>query len=248
VTPNPDVVTVPANGTANASLTIAASTAGAGNQTIPLEVSAAVGSKAYAEAQTGLPVNVAYPSLAAAFNNTGISDNSDPASASFDTGGDSFSEEELTSAGFGPGATFTHDGVPYTWPAAAAGSPDNVIGYGQAIAISGSGSTLGLLGASNNGNATGPVTVVYTDGTSTSTQVTLDDWYSNAAAPGGDILVTTPDWNQASSTGPHAVSVYAASVPIDPSKTVADVILPTQSAQPSSGPGPFHVFAIGIGS
>jgi beta-glucosidase len=248
VTPNPDVVTVPANGTASASLTIAATAAGAGNQSIPLEVSAAVGSKSYAEAQTGLPVNVAYPSLADAYNNTGISDNSDPASASFDTGGDSFSEEELTSAGFGPGATFTHDGVPYTWPSAAAGSPDNVIGYGQAISISGSGSTLGLLGASNNGNATGPVTVIYTDGTSTTTQVTLDDWYSNAAAPGGDILVTTPDWNQASSTGAHAVSVYAASVPIDPSKTVADVILPTQSAQPSSGPGPFHVFAIGIGS
>ena len=248
VTPDPDVVTVPANGTVNTTLTISATAAGAGNQTIPLDVTAAVGSKSYPESPTGLPVNVAYPSLAAAFNNTGISDNADPSSASFDTGGDSFSEQELTSAGYGPGATFTHDGISYTWPSVPAGSPDNVIGDGQAIAISGSGSTLGLLGASNNGSATGPVTVIYTDGTSTTTQVTFADWYSNAAAPGGDILVTTPDWNHPASEGPHAVSIYAASVPLDPSKTVADVILPTQSEQPTSGPGPFHVFAVGIGS
>ena len=248
VTPGPDVVTVPANGTVNTSLTISATAAGAGNQTIPLDVSAAVGSRSYGESTTGLPVNVAYPSLAAAFNNTGISDDSDPSSASFDTGGDSFSEQEFTSAGYGPGATFTHDGIPYTWPSVPAGSPDNVIGYGQAIAISGSGSTLGLLGASNNGSATGPVTVIYTDGTSSTTTVTFADWYSGVAAPGGDVLVTTPDWNHPASQGPHPVSVYATSVPLDPSKTVADVILPTQSAQPSSGPGPFHVFAIGIGS
>jgi beta-glucosidase len=92
------------------------------------------------------------------------------------------------------------------------------------------------------------VTVIYTDGTSSTTTVTFADWYSGVAAPGGDVLVTTPDWNHPASEGPHPVSVYATSVPLDPSKTVADVILPTQSQQPTSGPGPFHVFAMGIGS
>jgi beta-glucosidase len=248
VTPSPDTITVPANGTADASLTVSATASAAGNQTVPVDVSVAVGSRSYTESSIGLPVNVAYPSLAAAFDNTGISDDSNPSAASFDTGGDSYSEQQLTAAGFAPGATFTHDGITYTWPSAPAGSPDNVIGNGQAIAISGSGSTLGLLGASNNGNATGPVTVVYTDGTTTTTTVTFNDWYSNAAAAGGDILVTTSDWNQAQPTYSHAVSIYAASVPLDPSKTVADVILPTESQQAPSGPGPFHVFAIGIGS
>lgn len=165
-----------------------------------------------------LTANVAYASLAAAFENTGIADESDPASGNFDGHGYSYSEQQLTAAGLAPGASVTQDGITYTWPAAAAGTPDNVIGSGQAITLSGSGSTLGLLGASNNGNATGPVTVVYSDGTSTTAQVTFNDWYSNAAATGGDILATTPNWNQPpGGIGTHAVSAYAASVSLDPS-------------------------------
>ena len=107
---------------------------------------------------------------------------------------------------------------------------------------------LGVLGASNNGNATGPVTVIYTDGTQTTGQVTLNDWFSNAEPAPGDILVTTPNWDHAPSQGSHAVSVYAESIPIDPTKTVAEVILPSPTTQSSSANAPFHVFAIGFGS
>ena len=186
--------------------------------------------------------------MSAAFDNTGIANESDPGSANFDGSGYSYSEQQLTTAGFSPGANVTHDGIAYTWPASAAGTPDDVIGAGQAIALSGSGSTLGLLGASNNGQATGPVTVVYTDGTTATTQVTFNDWYSNAAAPGGDILVTTPNWNQPTGgIGNHAVSVYAASVPLNSSKTVADVILPSPATESPGAAQPFHVFALGIG-
>src|SRR6202012_4978985 len=101
--------------------------------------------------------------------------------------------------GFGPGAQFTHDGIPSTFPDVPAGTPDNTIGDGQAIQMTGQGSMLGVLGASNNGNATGPVTVIYTDGTQSSGQVTLNDWFSDAEPAPGDILVTTPNWNHSPS-------------------------------------------------
>jgi beta-glucosidase len=249
VTPSPDTLTIPGDGTATATFTVSATAAGSGNQKIPLAITANDGSATFTVAPAELSVNVAFGSLAASFDNTGISDESAPfTSASFDGSNQSFSEEQLTTAGFGPGATFTHDGIPYTWPSAAAGTPDNVVGAGQAIQISGQGSMLGVLGASNNGNATGPVTVIYTDGTQTTGQVTLNDWYSNAEPAPGDILVTTPNWDHSPAQGPHAVSVYAQSIPIDPTKTVADVILPSSTTELSTASAPFHVFALGIGT
>ena len=251
-TPRSDTLTIPGDGTATVTFKVSATAAGSGNHTIPLTITAKDGSATFTVAPTptsDLSLNVAFTSLAAAFNNTGISNESAPfTSASFDTGNQSFSEQQLTTAGFGPGATFTHDGIPYTWPSAAAGSPDNVIGDGQVIEMTGQGSMLGVLGASNNGNATGPVTVIYTDGTQTTGQVTLNDWFSNAEPAPGDILVTTPNWDHSPSQGPHAVSVYAESIRIDPTKTVADVILPSQSTELSTASAPFHVFALGIGT
>src|SRR3984957_18597057 len=236
VTPNPDTLTIPGDGTATATFTVAATAAGSGNQTIPLTITVTDGSTTLTVAPTptsALSINVAFGSLAAAFNNTGISDESAPfTSASFDGSNQSFSEQQLTAAGFAPGAAFTHDGIPYTWPSAPGRNPDNVIGDGQVIEMSGQGSMLGVLGASNNGNATGPVTVIYTDGTQTTGQVTLNDWYSDAEPAPGDILVTTPSWVSAQAS--HAVSVYAESIPIDPTKTVADVILPSQTTQLST--------------
>jgi beta-glucosidase len=248
VTPNPDTVTVRARGTATARLTISATAAGAGNQTIPVDISVAVGNATYTVTPTGLPVNVAYTNLAAAFDNTGIADASAPSSGNYDGSGYSYSEQGLTAAGLAPGATVTHDGITYTWPASAPGTPDDVVAAGQAIAVSGSGTRLGLLGASNNGTATGPVTVVYTDGTTSTSTVSFSDWYSNAAVSGGDIVATEPNWNQPSGgIGAHAVSVYAYAIPLTAGKTVADVILPTAASEDPSASSPMHVFAIGIG-
>ena len=248
INPNPAVVTVPADGIANATLTIGASSQGAGNYTIPVNIIATARGATYTETPAGLPVNVAYSSLAAAFDNTGIADASDPASANYDGHGYSYSQEGLTAAGLAPGATVTHDGITYIWPSSAPGTPDNVVAAGQAIALSGSGSELGFLGASNNGNATGPVTVIYADGTTSTAQVSFADWYSNAAATGGDILATEPNWNQPpGGIGNHPVSVYAYTIPLDPNKTVADVILPTAASEAPSASSPMHVFAIGIG-
>jgi hypothetical protein len=38
------------------------------------------------------------------------------------------------------------------------------------------------------------------------------------------------------------------SIAIEPTKTVADVVLPSEATQLSTASGPFHVFALRIGS
>ena len=141
----------------------------------------------------------------------------------------------------------TIDGTTLTWPNVSAGALDNVVTNGQTVQLSGSGSDLGILAASQNGTATGTITVNYTDGTSQSFTINMADWYSNAPATGDQILTTTSSWNYTSSTQtPHAVSVYFASVPLASGKTVASVTLP--SLPGSFGQTEMHIFAMATGS
>ena len=195
-------------------------------------------------------VAVAATSLSAAYNNTGISDNADESAADYDGSGDSFSAQALAAAtpvALTPGSKVTLGGTTFTWPDVAAGQPDNVVAAGQSIELSGSGTDLGFLGSSQNGTATGTVTVHYTDGSQTSTALNLADWYSNAPAVGNQLLTTTSSWNyQTNSLGAHPVSLYFASVPLAKGKTVASVTLPTLST--AGGTTAMHIFAMAIGS
>jgi beta-glucosidase len=192
---------------------------------------------------------VPYSSLAASYDNIGISDNSDPAGANYDLGGDSYSAEALaagTPTPLTPGGQVTVGGTTFTWPNVAAATLDNVVANGQTVDLSGSGSDLGILGASQNGTATGTITVNYTDGTSQSFTLNMADWYSDAPATGDQIVDTTSSWNQSTPSGSHAVSVYFASVPLAAGKTVASVTLP--SLPGSFGQTELHVFAMATGS
>jgi beta-glucosidase len=194
-------------------------------------------------------VSVPYSSLAAAYNNIGISDNSDPAAANYDLAGNSYSAQGLaagTPNALTPGGQVTIGGTTFTWPNVAAGTVGNVVANGQTVALTGSGTDLGILGASQNGTATGTITVNYTDGTSQSFTFSMADWYANAPATGGQIVTTTSSWNQAAPTGAHPVSVYFASVPLAAGKTVASVTLP--SLPGSFGQTELHVFALATGS
>ena len=128
-------------------------------------------------------VTVPYSSLVAAYNNTGISDNANPAAADYDGVGDSYSAQALaagTPTPLTPGGSVTIGGTTLTWPSAAAGTPDNVVTGGQTVAVSGSGTDLGFLGASQNGTASGTVTVHYADGSSQAFNLNMADWYANA--------------------------------------------------------------------
>ena len=206
------------------------------------------GGSSLVEASTTIAVAAA--SLSAAYNNTGISSNSDESAADYDGVGDSFSAQALaagTPTALTQGGKVTVGGTTFTWPDVAPGNPDNVVAAGQTIALSGSGTDLGFLGSSQNGTASGTVTVHYTDGTSKAFTLNMADWYANAPAVGNQLVTTTSSWNfQSNSLGAHPVSVYFASVPLDKGKTVASVTLPTLAA--AGGNTAMHIFAMATGS
>ncbi len=193
---------------------------------------------------------VPFASMKKAFNNVGISDDSDEAGANYDDVGDSFSAQALaagTPNALTPGAKVTIGQTTFTWPNVATGTPDNVVTSGQTVDLSGHGSDLGFLGSSQNGTASGTVTVNYTDGSSKSFNLNMADWFSNAPAVGDQLATTTSSWNfQENSLGPHPVSIYFASVPLEQNKTVESVTLPILNL--AGGTTAMHIFAMAIGN
>jgi beta-glucosidase len=124
-----------------------------------------------------------------------------------------------------------------------------VIADGQIIDLSGSGNELGFLGAAGFGAASGSGTITYTDGTTQPYSISMADWFNNAAISGDQIATTTTSWNFASSTQtPHPVSVYFASVALDPNKTVASVTLPTVGSGVGNNINAMHIFSIATGN
>jgi beta-glucosidase len=197
-------------------------------------------------AQQTAPVSVPYPSLTAAFNNPGISDDAHTSAGNLDGGGFSYSAQALAAVGLTPGVSVTHDGQTFTWPSAAPGTADNVVAGGQTVGMSGSGPTLGFLGTGDYGTVSGTGTVIYTDGTTQSFDLSFADWWANAAT-GGDILASVPYINTPTGKQTQKVSVYYASVPLQPGKTVRYVTLPDVSQAAVQGSAAMHIFAMTVG-
>lgn len=201
-------------------------------------------------------VSVAFPSLATAFNNAGISDDSDVTTADFDGVGNSYSAEALAAAaGLTPGASFTYNDITFSWPNTTPGQPDNAVAQGQVVLMSGSGTKLAMLGAGSPSNEGGTGTVYYSDGTTSSYTITLDNYF-NPPGPGNDAVATMPylnDSNPASNGGvagqrAHTVYIFYAEVAIEAGKTIQAVSLPPGGVLPASGRiTGMHVFAIGTG-
>jgi hypothetical protein len=106
--------------------------------------------------------------------------------------------------------------------------------------------TLGLLGSSTNGGASGTLVVTYTDGTSSSQTITLNDW---ASGPGnGDVAVATMPYRNSTGGASQAITMYVfeTSVSVDASKTVASITLPSVASQVGNGSTAMHVFSVGL--
>jgi len=189
-------------------------------------------------------LSVPYPSFTSALTNPGISDDAQPSAGNLDGGGYSYSAQALATAGLTPGATINHGGLTFTWPNAAAGTPDNAVAGGQTIGVSGSGTKIGFLGTGDYGAAVGGVTITYTDGSTQTGQLGFSDWWTNSALPGGDVLASAPYINTPSGKLTQQVSVYYASLPLQSGKTVKYVTLPDISATAVSGATAMHIFAI----
>jgi hypothetical protein len=190
---------------------------------------------------SGAETQVPYPSLSAGFNNVSITDDSDHGPGNIDGGGNSFSAEALAAAGLSPGGAFAFDGVTFTWPSAAAGTNDNIEADGRAFALTGTGGTLGFLGATANGAAGGTATITYTDGSTQQFTLGFGDWATTTPYPGSEVAVTSAYGNTASGTSPWKASVFYDAVTLQAGKTVASVTLPADTSSP------LHVFAAAIG-
>jgi hypothetical protein len=211
------------------------------------------GSTAHEEVSGGASVSVPASSLAAAYDNVGITSDSSPGSGNIDGSGYSFSAQALATAGATPGATVTVGGLSFTWPTAAVAEPDNVVADGQAFALSGSGSELGFLltgtyVSSSHGSAAGTGEVVYTDGSTSSFTLNAPDWHGGCSPTGSGVALYTPYRNYSGGANSLDVCVYEESVPLTAGKTIADVLLPVVSNGVTADVPAMHIFAVSVGS
>ena len=186
------------------------------------------------------------------YNNDGISADSNQScngtdAANYDGDGYAYSADALAKDGLSPGATVTADGLAFTWPNVQPCNNDNILAEGQTMLVSGGGSTLGFLVSSTNGGSQGTVIINYTDGTSSTATLSVNDW---AGGPGnGDTSVAAMTYRN-SFGGSQTINmwVYATTVPVTSSKTVASVTFPDVSNTTSNGATAMHIFAIALGT
>ena len=246
VTPASGTATLIPGGSTTTTLSVASTTPG--TVTVPITVTVTAGDATQPSAGAYLQVMTPYPSLAAAYDNAGITSDSDHTPGNFDGFGNTFSAQALAAAGITPGSEITAGGVTFTWPEVPAGQPDNVVASGQTIAVSGPGKTLGFLGAASNGNASGTGTIVYSDGSTQSFTLGMTDWINKTPADGNTLVATTSYFNRTTSGPTRTPSVFAASVPLRAGKTVACVTLPDiSSTAVAQGVTSMHIFAVAAG-
>jgi hypothetical protein len=219
-----------------------------GNYTIPISFSTSSGTVLPLQ----LDVVIDTPGdLSPYYNVTGISSDGAATTADYDGDGYSYSEQALAAAGLSPGGTFTSGGITYTWPNVPTDQPDAIETAGQTILVNApaGSSSIGFVGSAVNAGttpATGTVTVNYTDGSTSTATLTMTDWTlgggSGSPAAGDTVVAETPyrDYNG----GSQQVNTYLFSnnIPVDSSKTVASVTLPTTVNNGSIG-----IFAISAG-
>ncbi len=183
------------------------------------------------------------------YNNAGISDDTNTSCANYDGDGYSYSAQALSAAGLTPGGTVSADGLTFTWPNVASCANDNILAAGQTMLVNGTAgaSKLGLLESSTNGSSSGPITITYTDGTSTTETLSSSDW---ANGPGtNETAVATMTYRNMGTGGSQTITmyIYATTVPIDSSKTVASVAFPNVSNSVGSSTTAMHIFAVTTG-
>ncbi|MEV6103857.1 NEW3 domain-containing protein [Streptomyces sp. NPDC051940] len=183
----------------------------------------------------------ALANLAAAYNNVGVTDESNTTPGNYDGGGNSFSAQKLADVGIVRGGAVSALGARLTWPDVASGMPGNVSCGSQAIALSGSGSRLVFLGSGVGFGALGSATVFYTDGTSSSGTFGFPNWsFQNVTDHGATQIAAANGRNLQTGYGNAGIaySVFANSIPLTAGKTVELVVLP--------GNGGIHVFDMAI--
>ncbi len=194
----------------------------------------------FAPTPTPIPISRPAPipflsfSLTAYMNNEGIG--SAPGQANFDGSGYAYPAGQLPLAG-----QRTFNGVPYLFPGSKSGVNDNVVALGQTIKFpQGNYQQAFLLVAASWGQASGTVTIHYTDGSTSSALVSAPDWDTGGSS--GSVVQTACRY---SSTGNDqaAVHIYAVQITINSGKIASSLTLPS-IAKPAPSQPSLHVFAL----
>lgn len=189
-------------------------------------------------------LTVAAPgTLLAAYDSTGISDDSgDHDEADYDGGGWSYSRQALEAAGLTPGEQGTTAGLTFTWPNSPAGRPDNATGSGQTIQLPSPARQLSFVGSAVNGNQQAEATVTYTDGSTGTVELAFTDWTVGGGGGtvqyGNEVVARAAYRNVAGADrDPVATYVFATKAFTAPDgKRIASVTLPRNTD--------LHVFAL----
>ncbi|WP_038737141.1 GH92 family glycosyl hydrolase [Burkholderia pseudomallei] len=186
--------------------------------------------------------------VADSFNNRGISadgaTNADGQGADFDGSLFSYSANALAQAGVRPGAPFTYGGASFVLGGAS--SLDNAVAVGQTVMLppGSAGTSVVVLGASNNGPSAGVARVSFADGTSAQVTLSFDDWTLNGGSTGAtSAIAVTSAYRNAGNGQKDNVKTYifAQKIPVPAGKVVTSVTLPRQVSA-----GKMHVFGIGV--
>jgi hypothetical protein len=185
--------------------------------------------------------------LTAAFNNVGVTDDTNTTAGNFDGGGATYSKQGFASGGVTPGKTITVGGVGLTWPSSAGtGRKDNAIAAGQTITVAGSGRTLAFLIAADYGAVTGTGHVTYTDGTTQDYTLTSPDWFNYGDSSA--VAVAAYQNRAGADRFDEPAAVFGVTVALAAGKTVASVRLPSVGAVPArEQTTTLHFFAARIG-
>ncbi|MEV2210355.1 GH92 family glycosyl hydrolase [Streptomyces sp. NPDC050997] len=192
-------------------------------------------------------LTVAAPgTLLAAYDNTGVSDDSgDHDEADFDGGGWSYSRQALAAAGLTPGQRGTVAGLAFTWPNSPGGRPDNASAAGQTIQLPEPAATLSFVGSAVNGNQQTEATVTYTDGSTGTADLSFTDWTVGGGGGtvqfGNEVVARAAYRNVAGADrDPVATYVFATRPFTAPDgKRIASVRLPKNAD--------LHVFTLALG-
>lgn len=232
-----------ATGSGSVELTVEAGSGTAdGYYEVPLTVSgAAPGDSVRLSA---IVLVAAHGSLAAAYDNTGLSDDADHGQGDYDRAGNTYSRQALAAAGLKGGARVEASGTSFVWPAAPQGRPDNLVAGGQTLALDAEDARrLLFVGSATNGDHQDSATVTFTDGTTGKADLSFGDW----SLPGGGtdpvlgntLVARAAQRNQSGGTG-GAVSVFATTpFQVPGGKHIKSVTLPKNPE--------LHVFAVGLG-
>lgn len=183
------------------------------------------------------------------YNNTGISNDGNPAAGNLDGGGNSYSQQAIISNSGGalaPGNTVQFGAMNLTMPDVLGGVSDDYLAQGQTVRIAtpvAHAVRVGVIGSATNGPSCGTAFINYVGGNQQSFSLCFSDWTLNALhnpASYGNIPFGIEKYlNGRSGTRNVYTFMFYTEVQVDPTQTVASITLPSATTR-----GQLHVFTV----